>query len=176
MYGFAVLTVLITFGLLVLIPPFVLIAIFQVNTWTLIIMRYLLLKDQTYLARKIDETYRTEALSVPRFLSYGEEDRFSILSFCVSSFQFLIIISLSVFPVVPQMFMVPSIGWQYLNAIYLPNEPPSNIYWENTSSYIGFGLVASLLEATPFISGLAFTSNYLGGTIMALEMNHITIS
>lgn len=138
-------------------------------------MRHLLLKDQTWLARKIDETYRTEALSVPQFISDREEETFSFSNFVLSSFKFFLILSVSVFPLVPQLLMIPSIGWQYLNAIYLPNELPDDIYRKNTFSYIGFGFVAAFLEAVPFVSGLAFTSNYLGGTVMALDMNHVVI-
>lgn len=172
-YCFSVITVLLTFGMLLLIPPFLVIAVFQVNTWTVFIMRHLLLKNQTWLARKIDETYKIEILNSIKLISKDDENEFDLFGFSGKLIQLLMMLTTSFFPLVPQLLMIPSISWQYLNAIYLPKELPDDRFWKNKSSFLSFGLMAACLEAIPFVSGLTFTTNYLGGTMMAVDMDEL---
>lgn len=164
-YISAVISLLTATGIVFLIPFAIFLVSFQVNTWTMVIMRKTLLKDQTWMARKIDERYKEQKFNNPS--SSSRETRYSSWPITICGiFKFFVFAMLSFIPVLPQIFMIPSIGWEYASAIYIPNELQQSIYWANISKYISFGISAALFESVPFFSGLFFTANYLGGMLM----------
>lgn len=132
-------------------------------------MRHTLLEDQTLLARKIDETYHVEYFNRITFPESTYTLEFTFLGILCRILKLVLFALLSSIPIIPQLCMTPSIGWQYRKAIYLPNERPTMYFWKDLYSYISFGFVAAILESIPLLAGLTFTSNYLGGSLMEIE-------